>query len=181
VCGWAFYAVTVGIAIRLLGSLLGRFAVFATYAGETAWSVATMLVLPAIVVDGATAPEARRRSRELLGESWAERVAGQLGFDLVAALLVAPALVLVFAAALLDNGPVMGAAILTCFATFIGVALATSACLSVYRAMLYRLATGRPVPVPFAGGGGQPGRWNGPAPAAARATIAAGSRPVRSR
>jgi hypothetical protein len=181
VCAWAYYAVTVGIVVRLLGALLRRFDVFATSVGETAWSVATMLVLPAIVVDGATAPDARRRSRELLDESWAERVTGQLGFDLVAVVLAAPTLLLVVAAALLDNGPLMGAAILVCFSTFIAVALATSACLSVYRAMLYRLVTDRPLPVNFADGTGQMRASKGPAPAAARTIIGDGSRPVRSR
>jgi hypothetical protein len=146
---WAFFALTVGIAIRLFGALFGRFGILLAYVGETAWSVAAMLVLPAIVIDGETSRGARRSSRRLLGDSWRERVVGQLGFDLVALALVAPALLFVVVAGLLDNGPLMGIALLVCFGVFIGAALAASACLSVYRAMLYRQVTSRPIPNGF--------------------------------
>jgi hypothetical protein len=149
ICAWAFFSLTVGLAIRLAGGLLGRLGVLATYAAETAWSVATMLVLPAIVVDGATSPAARQRSRALLGPTWKTRVAGQLGFDLVAIIAVTPTLLLIVVAALLDVDALMSAALLVCFGSFIAAALATSACLSVYRAMLYRYVTGRAVPTSY--------------------------------
>jgi hypothetical protein len=180
IAAWACYSLTVGVAIRGFGSLLGRFGAFVTYAGETAWSVATMLVLPAIVIDGWTPADARRHSREMLGSTWATSLTGQFGFDLVAAVAIVPALLVVVLAALLDNGPLMGVAILLCFASFIASALAVSACLSVYRTMLYRYVNGRSLPFEFeATGTFQQSRK--PAPAAARTTIAFGSRPVRSR
>jgi hypothetical protein len=151
-----------------------------SYSAETAWSVATMLVLPAIVIDGANAAEARRMSRGQLGSSWTTRLVGQLGFDVVAAVLVLPALVFLFVAALLDNGPLMGVALLTCVAMFIAAALATSACLSVYRTMLYRYANGRSLPAAFdvveLRDAVPPA--SGPAAGAARTSIATGSRPV---
>jgi hypothetical protein len=109
-----------------------------------------MLVLPAIVVDGQTSPAARERSRALLGSTWKTRVAGQLGFDLVAIIAVAPTLVLIVLAALLDVDALMSAALLLCVGSFIAAALATSACLSVYRAMLYRHVTGRAIPTFYA-------------------------------
>lgn len=147
IAAWAFWSLTVGVLIRFASSLFGRFALFAAYAGETAWSVATLMVLPAIVVDGATAREARVRARSLLGSSWNDGLAGQLAFDVAGLVLASPALLLVFVAALADDGPMMGAAIIFCFATFIGVALTVSACLSVYRTMLYRHVTDRSVPM----------------------------------
>jgi Family of unknown function (DUF6159) len=180
VCAWAYYAVTVGIVVRLLGALLRRFDVFATSVGETAWSVATMLVLPAIVIDGWTPADARRHSREMLSATWATSLTGQLGFDLVAAVAVVPALLVVVFAALLDNGPLMGIAILLCFASFIAAALAVSACLSVYRTMLYRHVNGRQLPLAFEASRTFQASVR-PAPAAARTTIGFGSRPVRSR
>ncbi len=149
ICAWAFYSLTVGVALRVVGGLFGRFGVFVTYAGELAWSVASMLVLPAIVIDGVDAPAARRASRALLGTDADQRVTGQLGFDAVGALLASPVLLIVFVAALLDNGPLMGVAIVTCFAVFIAAALTTSVCLSVYRTMLYRQARGRAVPAAY--------------------------------
>jgi hypothetical protein len=180
VCAWAFYSLTVGVGLRVFGSLFTKFGAFLTYAGETAWSVATMLVLPAIVLDEHDARNAVRRSRELFGSTWDARLVGQVGFDVVAALLASPALLLVVLTALADNGPLMGASLLICFGTFIAAALLTSACLSVYRTMLYRSVTGRPVPEPFAtallGGAG-----TSLAPAAARTNIGVGSRRVRSR
>jgi uncharacterized protein DUF6159 len=180
IAAWACYSFTVGIAIRLFGSLLGRFGAFVTYAGETAWSVATMLVLPAIVIDGWTPADARRHSREMLSATWATSLTGQLGFDLVAAVAVVPALLVVVLAALLDNGPLMGIAILLAFASFIAAALAVSACLSVYRTMLYRHVNGRQLPLAFEASPTFQASVR-PAPAAARTTIAFGSRPVRSR
>src|SRR4051794_9433693 len=56
ICAWAFFALTVGIAIRLFGSLFGRLGILLTYVGEAAWSIAAMLVLPAIVIDGENSP-----------------------------------------------------------------------------------------------------------------------------
>jgi hypothetical protein len=176
ICGWAFVSLSVGVLLRVFGAALGRLGMFVTYSAETAWSVATMVVLPAIVVDGATAAEAQRRSRERLGSSWATRLTGQLGFDLVAAAAVVPALAFVVVAALLDNGPLMGFALLLCVAVFIAAALAASACLSVYRTMLYRSVTGRSLPEAFDFGDIS----SAPAAGAARTTIATGSRPVAS-
>ena len=177
---WAFFSLTVGVLIRLFGAVLGRFGALVSYSAETAWSVATMLVLPAIVIDGASAAEARRMSRGQLGSSWTTRLVGQLGFDVVAAVLVLPALVFVFVAAVLDNGPLMGIALLTCVAMFIAAALAASACLSVYRTMLYRYVNGRSLPAAFdvveLGDAMRPS--SGPAAGAARTSIATGSRPV---
>jgi hypothetical protein len=149
VCAWAFYSLTVGVAIRLVSSVFGRFGAFVAYAGETAWSVATMLVLPAIVIDGASSRDARRLSCDVLHTTWGERLTGQLGFDLVAAVLCVPVVGFVVLAALLDNSALMSVALLTCVAVFIGVALMTSACVSVYRTMLYREVHGRPVPEPY--------------------------------
>ncbi len=179
IAAWACYSLTVGVAIRLFGSLLGRFGAFVTYAGETAWSVATMLVLPAVVIDGWTPADARRHSREMLGSTWATSLTGQLGFDLVVAVAIVPALLVVVLAALLDNGLLMGVAILLCFASFIAGALAVSACLSVYRTMLYRYVNDRQLPLAFEAA--TVFQSTRPAPAAARTTITLGSRPVRSR
>jgi hypothetical protein len=116
----------------------------------------------------------------MLGSTWATSLIGQLGFDLVAAVAIVPALLVVVLAALLDNGPLMGIAILMCFASFIAAALAVSACLSVYRTMLYRAVNGRSLPFEFEATAAFQGSRR-PAPAAARTTIAFGSRPVRSR
>jgi hypothetical protein len=152
ICAWAFYAVTVVVAIRVVSSLLGRFGAFVAAAGESAWSVVTMLVLPAIVIDGASSPEARRRAREALPASWGTSLTGQLGFDLVGAVLLVPALLFVFVAALVDNSAVTTVALLTFVATTIGVALVTSACISVYRTMLYREVHARGVPALYDAG-----------------------------
>jgi hypothetical protein len=181
ICAWALYSLTVGVAIRVVSGVFGRFGAFFTWAGETAWSIATMLVLPAIVLDGASPPDARRRSRERFRDTWAERVTGQLGFDLVGAALALPGFVLVVAAALVDNGPLLSVSLLLCVGGFIGAALVTSACLSVYRTMLYRSVMGRPLPPAFAEVLPDAPTATGPAPAAARTNIGVGSRPVRSR
>jgi hypothetical protein len=146
IAAWAFFSLTVGVAIRLVSSLFGRFGVLVAYAGGTAWSVATMLVLPAIVVDGLPAPAARARSTALARSSLDLRLTGQLGFDLVAAVLLLPAVALLVVAALIDNSALTSLALLGCFGAFIAAALVTSACLSVYRTMLYRQVHGRPLP-----------------------------------
>src|SRR4051794_26199333 len=41
IAAWAFWSLTVGLVIRFFSSLLGRFAIFAAYTGDLAWSVGT--------------------------------------------------------------------------------------------------------------------------------------------
>jgi Zn-finger nucleic acid-binding protein len=92
IVGWALCSTIVTVARGLVerwGGLPGR---LASRAAGLAWSVATFLVVPVIVVEGTGPEEALERSIALLRRTWGEQIVFRLGFRLFAFVLVLPAL-----------------------------------------------------------------------------------------
>jgi Family of unknown function (DUF6159) len=80
--GWALLSATVGLILRILEERLpiaGRIA--AAIAG-VAWSLATVLVVPVLVLEGVGPVTAVRRSGHLFRERWGEQLTGQAAIGL---------------------------------------------------------------------------------------------------
>lgn len=157
ILGYAAIAATVGMLLqamknkdnnfimRIVGSVLG-----------VAWTMASFLVVPVLVMQNVGPIDAIKRSVELLKRTWGENAIGNVGiglvFGIVTALVVLAALVLVFLSA-----SVSGALAVT-IAVFAGLALVMlgiiqSALSGVYSAALYRYATVGEAPAGFSGTG----------------------------
>lgn len=81
--GYALLAATVGLVLKAVqerAGFLGRIVVAAL---GFAWSVATFLAVPVLVIEGVGPIEAVKRSGALLKQTWGEQVIGNGGIGLV--------------------------------------------------------------------------------------------------
>jgi cobalamin biosynthesis protein CobD/CbiB len=129
----------------MVGSLLG-----------VAWTMASFLVVPVLVMQNVGPIDAIKRSVELLKRTWGENAIGNVGiglvFGLVTVLLVVVAAVLVFLAASVSGALAVTVAVFAVLA-LVTLGIIQSALSGVYSAALYRYATVGEAPAGFSGTG----------------------------
>jgi len=135
---WAVVAATVGMLLRALQERVGLIGKFVVGLVGMAWSLATLFVVPVIVLEDRPVTDSIWRSSEVFKETWGETVAGSVGLGAAA---VCAWLVLIAASALLAM--VIGPWALALFAIGALVLMIFFAALQgVYVASLFRYATG---------------------------------------
>jgi hypothetical protein len=143
---------TVGFAIRALERRLGILGNILGFLGGLAWAVASFLVVPVLVAEDLGPVAAVKRSGQLIKDTWGTSLRTTLRFGLIQlALLLVPMLVGVFGVVVFASGSTAAMAIgallvLAAVAGFLGLAMVFAAIGSYARALIYRYATGRPVP-----------------------------------
>ena len=155
ILGYAAIAATVGMLLRALeqrAGFLGRIVV--GFIG-VAWTVATYLTVPVLVVRDVGPVEAVKESTTLLARTWGENLIGNGGIGLAMGLLnVAVLLVgLVLAGALFAQGllvPALAVAVVAVLA-ILALALVQAALSGIYSAALYRFAVEGDAPNGFDG------------------------------
>ena len=96
ILGWALLSATVGMTLRALedrSKAIGR--IVAGLMG-VAWSVATFLVVPVLVVEGTGPFAAAAESTRLLKRTCGEQIIGGVGFGLLFFVFFIPGIVLIF-------------------------------------------------------------------------------------
>jgi len=83
---WAAIAISAQVAFALLLTLSGRLGMFTSLAAS-AWSFATIFVVPMLALELLTPLEALRETPELLRRRWGEEFAGMFGLGAVATLV----------------------------------------------------------------------------------------------
>ena len=143
--GWSLLSATVGLILRILEErlpLAGRIAAAVT---GVAWSLATVLVIPVLVVEGVGPVTAVRRSGRLFKARWGESLTGQAAIGLPIFLLCLPFLVL--GAFVASVSVAAGVVIIT---VAVGVMIAfTGALGGVFSTALYRFAVDGQSPYGF--------------------------------
>jgi hypothetical protein len=144
ILGYALVAATVGIILRsiskrgwvgrIVGSVFGL-----------AWSIATFLVVPVLVVEGLGPIDAVKRSTQLLKKTWGEQLIGNLGLGAAFSLVVIAGLAL-FGGSLalaisLDSAPLIFGVVAVFVVGAILTGLVGSALSAIYTAAVYRYAT----------------------------------------
>jgi len=152
ILSWAALTTTVGVAIRAAEERLGIFGKIIGFLGGLAWAIATYLAVPVVVAEGLGPIAAAKRSAELIRTVWGIGIRTTLRLGMIQLLLVLPSLAaLVVGFVAVVSGSTVGiavgivlivAAVLSLFA----LGAVFSAIYSYARAMIYRYATGRPVP-----------------------------------
>lgn len=142
---WAVITATVGMILRAIqerSGILGR--VLAGIIG-IAWNAITFFVVPVLLYEPVTAPEAIKRSAAIFRARWGEQFTGNVTIGLAVALVgIAVGLPLV---ALATAVPMVGIPLLV---LAIGaVAAAGAACSGVFNAALYRYAMTGEAAEPF--------------------------------
>ena len=151
---WALVASVAAILIRglrqipLLGGTVGR--ILAAMLG-LAWGAVTFFVVPVIAFEGTTGRRAAERSASLFRERWGMEAVGSVSITGAFVLAILGGVVFtVFAIAAVKSSA--AAVALVIFAAAIGLMgamLAATAVQQTFGLVLYRYATGRPLPAGF--------------------------------
>jgi hypothetical protein len=144
IIGYALIAATVGMILRwisdragLVGQIIGGIIGFA-------WSVATFLVVPVLVMEKVGPIEAIKRSGSLLRKTWGEQLVGNFGIGLIFGLLAFLVLIVGVLAvmALAQTSFALALVVIVAVILVVGVlGLIGSAASGIFTASLYRYAT----------------------------------------
>jgi len=146
ILGYALIAATVGTILRVIEQRVGLIGRIVTALIGAAWTLATAMTLPVLIVENVGPVEAISRSLELLRRNWGENLIGNGGISLGMAVIAIPlclvaGLFMMFAIASKATGTIVLAA-LVLMVTLIGLSLVSTTLHSIYTAALYRFATG---------------------------------------
>ncbi|MEM9773801.1 MAG: DUF6159 family protein, partial [Chloroflexota bacterium] len=145
ILGYAFIAATVGMILRWLSERAGFIGRLVIGLIGMAWTLATYLVVPVLVVEKVGPVDAIKRSAELLKKTWGEQIAGNLGIGMVFGLLMVGVVLLTgllaAASAGLESFALMAIIIAFGAITFITLAIISSTLTSIYTAAVYLYAT----------------------------------------
>jgi len=148
ILGWAAIAATVGVLLNVLSNRGDRVTEILAVIGAAAWSLATFLIVPVLVVENVGPVDALKRSTTLLKRTWGEQIAGNAGIGLVTGLLMVGVITvgggLIWLAALTSNVVVIVVAVIPVLVAVAITMTVTSAMGTVYSAATYRYATNEP-------------------------------------
>jgi hypothetical protein len=146
ILGYALIAATVGTILRAIEQRVGLIGRIVTSLIGAAWTLATAMTLPVLIVEDVGPVEAISRSLDLLRRNWGENVIGNVGISFGIAVIGVPVCllgVLFLMSAISSKAPgmIMLAAIVL-FVMIIGLSIVSTTLHSIYTAALYRYATG---------------------------------------
>ncbi|MGH7495560.1 MAG: DUF6159 family protein [bacterium] len=147
--GWALISATVGVLIRILeerSRLVGK--IVAGMVGM-AFTVASSMVIPILVVEKKDALTALKESTALLKETWGEQLISRAGFGLVFFVLSLPAFLLVFLGITSGERPLMFSSLGLALVYLVVLSLAQSTLQGIFQAALYAYARHRMVPAGY--------------------------------
>jgi hypothetical protein len=146
ILGYALIAATVGTILRTIEQRVGLIGRIVTALIGAAWTLATAMALPVLIVENVGPVEAISRSLDLLRRNWGENLIGNVGISIGIAVIGIPlcvvaGLFMMFAISSKAPGAMVLAAIVL-LVTLFGLSLVSTTLHSIYTAALYRYATG---------------------------------------
>ena len=144
IIGYAVVAATVGMVLRAIAERAGFIGEIIIGLIGFAWSIATFLVVPVMVVEDVGPITAIKRSGALVRKTWGEQLLGGIGIGLAVTLVSLAVLVIGGAAifALFAVSDVLGFVGIAALAAVIGaIALVGTALSGIYTASVYRYAS----------------------------------------
>lgn len=147
ILAWSALAATVGLLLRSLRER-GIAGAILSVVATIGWAVASFFVVPIIAVEALSPGAALRRSTELVRQTWGPSARATLRYGLVYFLALLPGLAVLFLTILTLGRPGVAQLVLIVLAVgYLCVAgIVLSALGVVVRGVLYRYASGRPVP-----------------------------------
>jgi len=133
---WALLAATVGLLLRMLENRRGVGRFIAGLLG-TAWTMATFLVVPVLVVENKDPISAVKESIKRLRQTWGQQLVGNVSFGILFVLLGIPAWLLIGLGVASGSGVVAALCIALGVAYVILLALVQSALTAIFQAAIY--------------------------------------------
>lgn len=145
ILGYAFISATVGIILRTISERVGFVGKIVVSLLSFAWSLATFLVIPILVIENIGPIDAIKRSTQLLKKTWGEQLIGSFSigliFGLITVLVILGAIPVFISLASLESTPIILLGVAGFVVTLIMIALVSSTLSSIYEAALYIYAT----------------------------------------
>ena len=145
ILGYAAIAATVGLVLRMIEERLGFIGRWIAGLLGAAWTVASFLVVPVLVVENVGPVDAVKKSVELLRKTWGENLIGQAGLGIAFGFIFFAVIVfcfVIFGLAIATNSvAVIVTAGVVCLIAIAMTALIQAALGGIYAAALYRYAT----------------------------------------
>lgn len=145
ILGYAVISATVGMILNAISRRAGIIGQIVISIIGFAWSVATFLVVPVLVVEGLGPIEAIKRSGQLLKSTWGEQITGNFSMGAIFGLIsfgIVLIGMLLFGAATSTNSPAL---VIACIAVvvlaLVALGILSSTLQGIYTAALYRYAT----------------------------------------
>ena len=142
--GYALISATVGVILRALSQRAGFLSQIVVSLIGLAWSLATYLVVPVLVIEGVGPVQAVKRSTRLLKETWGEQIVGNFGIGTIFVLLTLGVILLgvpiIVAAIFTDSLALIILAVLLLILTVAIMGLLNAALSGIYAAAVYRYA-----------------------------------------
>jgi hypothetical protein len=140
IAGWALISATVGLILRVIEDRSERLGQFVAGLLGMAWTVASFLVIPILVIEKKEPITALKESAALLRKTWGEQLIGNFSFGLVFFLLGIPAVIFIVLGVATEGGAGMIIGIILAAVYLIGLALIQSALQAIFQAALYLYA-----------------------------------------
>jgi len=146
ILGYALIAATVGTILRAIEQRVGLIGRIVTALVGAAWTLATAMTLPVLIVENVGPVEAISRSLDLLRRNWGENLIGNVGIGIGIAVIGIPlcmlgVLLLVSAISSKSPGMILLASLVLAM-MILGLSIVSTTLHSIYTAALYRFATG---------------------------------------
>lgn len=149
IAGWALVTATVGLLLRVVEDRSQKLGQFVAGLLGVAWTVASFLVVPVLVIEKKEPLTALKESSALLKKTWGQQLIGNFSFGLVFFFLSIPAFIFVALGFLAGHGPGMITGMVLAAVYLTGLALVQSALQAIFQAALYLYARNGEVPPGF--------------------------------
>ncbi len=140
IAGWALVSATVGLILRVIEDRSERLGQFVAGLLGVAWTIASFLVVPILVIEKKEPLTALKESTALLKKTWGEQLIGNFSFGLVFFLLAIPAFIFVVMGLATGRGAGIIVGIFFAAAYLTGLALIQSALQAIFQSALYLYA-----------------------------------------
>lgn len=149
IAGWALLSATVGLILRLIEDRSAKVGQFVAGLLGAAWTLASFLVVPILVIEQEGPITALKESATLLKKTWGEQIIGNFSFGFVFFLLSLPAAIPFILGAMSGSREGMIAGVSVAFIYLILLALIQSTLQAIFQAALYLYARDGEVPPGF--------------------------------
>ena len=151
---WSLFAGVVGLIIKTLEERLDAIGRIILKLVGTAWSVASVFVIPVLIVEPSINPvTVLRKSASTLKKTWGESLAGYLGLQFGGLLVLLGSILFlggaIFASAALNNFWILAGAAIAWIVGLIAFGYLTSVASQVYRCALFVYASEGTIPQPY--------------------------------
>jgi Family of unknown function (DUF6159) len=149
IVGWALLSATVGLVLRIIEDRSDKIVQIVMSFIGVAWTVASFLVVPILVVENKNPFTALKDSAVMLKQTWGERLVARFSFGAIFGLLCLPGIALIIGGAFLGHAALIIPCVMLGVLYLVLLALVNSALHAIFQTAIYLYARDGQVPEGF--------------------------------